>query len=255
MITVYSFGDSFAEGHCQEVDNGISPSCKLFADSKKYHYDKNGLAGCTNLDISGQILNKIGKIKKDDYVIVYQTSYDRWNYPCIVNEDYFRFVPTELISKMKVSNVLQNINYYDYLYPMNSATPWVNDNKEYHNFEYEILSNDERELVKDYYFKVFHTYHDSYKNYTNSFFYSAINSLRDVCNNVIVLGTELWFGMDEYIKDYYNNPNVKIYCECKHWSQETHFFVSKLLENYFETKEQNKWIDSNNIERIYKKIE
>jgi hypothetical protein len=234
MSKIWSFGDSFTEGRCSNVidNNGDTLLEKTYAHYflKKHNIDSievSASGGSSRLDIAGRILNKIGKVKKNDYVFISNTDSMR-----------LTILPTQIglndgIMKLDPNNLTPSQR--DYLFTVNVASSFIIKNEK--NNHTEILSSDELSIIREFFLKIFLKYRKNYTNYFNDFLDSAINSLLDITPNVCVIDSSIWFKKLDYMAVEYFETPTDLYCECGHWNYKLHEIVSILCETAIKNNE------------------
>lgn len=239
MSKVWSFGDSFAEGRCSDVINEVGDSLleKTYAHyfSEKHDIkdiEVNASGGASRLDIAGRILNKIGKIKQNDYVFISKTDSMR-----------LTILPTKIglndgIMKYDTNNLTPSDR--DYLFTINAGSNFVSkpqNKKSTKNDDTELLSSDELNTIRDFFLKIFLKYRKNYTNYADDFLNSAINSLLDITPNVCVIDSSIWFKKLDYMAIEYFGNDSDLYCDCGHWTEKLHEIVSILCETTIKTNQ------------------
>ena len=239
MNKVWSFGDSFAEGRCSDVINNSGDNLleKTYAHYFSEKHDITDIeisasGGASRLDIAGRILNKIGKIRENDYVFISKTDSMR-----------LTILPTQIglgdgIIKMNSDNSISSQR--DYLFTINAGSDFIlkpQNVKFNKNDDTEILSSDELNTMRDFFLKIFLKYRKNFTNYSDDFLDSAINSLLDITPNVCVVDSSIWFNKLDYMAAEYFEDISDLYCECGHWTEKLHEIVSILCKSAIENNE------------------
>jgi len=248
MGKLWLYGDSFAEGCCDNIKSGYIEKTASHFISELLDLDVQNFAmgGCSSLDIAGQVLNSITKISKEDYVVIHQTGKFRWAYPSYITKDAFREKDNYIFDYLTPS---KNEDWYKYIKHTNVKMARDIETMFGNNNLFVPLNDEEKNLTRDFYLGVFLKYSDFYNNYYNNFYKSAINSVNSICDNVVIVDNDLWFDvLDPIVRDFYED-RVEVYCSCHHWSQETHFVLSKIIQKCFELKENH--LSKENIHKIY----
>tara|TARA_B110000285_G_scaffold179725_1_gene202486 strand:+ start:403 stop:1176 length:774 start_codon:yes stop_codon:yes gene_type:complete len=237
MNKIWSFGDSFAEGRCSDVvdiDGKLNKTYANYLGSIQNITDieVNAMGGYSRLDIAGRILNKIGKIKKDDYVLILRTDSMRNTIlPAKLNlKD--TFLPKKIHGKYP----RDKNNQIDYLSSVNVRDSLIfSPNQEDNNLH--VLNKEERTLLRDFYLNIFLKHRDNFVNYFDSFFESAIYSLKDITPNVCIIDSSVWAAKLDYMADEYFEDSSDLYCKCKHWNYKLHEIVGILIDTAINNNE------------------
>jgi hypothetical protein len=231
MSKVWSFGDSFAEGRCSDVVNkdGDNVLDKTYA-----HYFANernieeievyGKGGYSRLDIVGTIINKIGKIKKDDYVLILRTDSMRLN---ILPMD------VDIVDTISKNPSMTG----EYIMSINASSNLIRANKKDNLFKDSTLTIDELSLIRNFFINIFLKYKKNYTNYFNDFFDGCIASILDITNNVCVIDSTIWLGKLDYMANEYYGTDSDLYCKCGHWTEKLHKIVTILVDTAIENNE------------------
>jgi hypothetical protein len=251
MDKIWSFGDSFAEGRCSDADNmdGILDKnyANYFADINNItDVEVNAKGGYSRLDISGRILNKIGKIKKDDYVLILKTDSMRSSILPVKLNIKDSFLPNKIHGRY-TRNKNNEIDYIDSVNIMNDfiRTPHMDDNQLHHS----VINSDEQKLVREFFLNIFLKHKNNFINYYDSFFESAVYSLKDITSNVCIIDSSLWGGKLDYMAVEYFENSSDLYCKCKHWNYKLHEIVGILIDMAIKNNEL--YVSSKTCDRLW----
>jgi len=231
MSKVWSFGDSFAEGRCSDVINKDGDTlldntyAHYFADIKNItDIEVSAKGGSSRLDIAGRILNKIGKIKKDDYVLILRTDSMR-----------ISILPVEVGPLDKI--FINSSTYIEYISSINAGSSFIRGNSKDDEIEDGLLKKNELSLMRDFFLNIFLKYRKNYTNYFNDFLDSGIVSIKEITNNVCVIDSSIWLKKLDYMAIDYYGTDSDLYCKCGHWTEKLHKIVAILVDTAIENNE------------------
>ena len=253
MSKIWSFGDSFAEGRCSDVVNEAGDTllnktyANYFGDALNItDIEVNAMGGYSRLDISGRILNKIGKIKKEDYVLILRTDSLRTTILPVKMDINDTFLPNKIHDRYS-RNEENQINYLNSINVSNSLirTPHLEDS----HLDNMIINSDEKKLIREFFLNIFLKHKNNFINYYDSFFESAVHSLKDITNNVCIIDSSIWSGKLDYMALEYFGNDDDLYCKCGHWKPKLHEIVSILIQTAIENNEL--YITSKNCDTLW----
>jgi len=222
MKKVWSFGDSFARGVCD--GKWIKTYAEYFKEANGFEtFESVSQPGASMLDIAGFINNKLTEIEEDDFVIVINTTPNRFPYPTVIKPTDKPYALNAIIDEEKsklehfpwIDNANPGLEHHDNI---KKKLPYKF--KYFFNFYIEIIKN---EIASE-----------GYSNYFKWHLDSSIKNIKTRTRNVMVLDCSLWSM--KTLESLVSN-SIQVKCRCKHWNQNGHKLLSKII----------KWSVDNNI--------